>query len=133
MSSGSSRRLSWHEKRAAEAAFRNSPFDPAWGKAAHRVYVGIQSAQGNNPVITGPLLDRPQSPRSHVPHVDSSHALVCVVLLEPLEQRYLIFPVQMSVARILLTIKRQFPQRYFELERVIPMKGRRRNDTGHSR
>ncbi len=133
MSSRTSRPLSWDEQHAAEAAFRDQPFDPQWGEAAQRVYVGIQSAKGDGPVVTGGSPYHPEPPRSCVPHVDSSHALVSVILLEPLEQRYLIFPVRMSMANILSTIKRQFPQRDFELERVIPLKGRRRDDAGHSR
>ncbi|GJL52738.1 MAG: hypothetical protein NPIRA01_39650 [Nitrospirales bacterium] len=133
MSSCSSRPLSRHEKRAAEAAFRDHPFDPEWGEAAQRVYVGIQSAKSHDPAITVASPHSPRRPRSRLPNVDSSHALFSIMLLNPLEQRYLIFPVRLSLADILSTIKCQFPQRMFELLRVIPVKGRRGDDAGHSR
>ena len=133
MSSGSSRTLSWNEKRAAEAAFLDHPFDPQWGKAAQRVYAGIQSAKGHHSVITVASPDRPQRPRAYAPHVDASHAVCSIMLLEPLEQQYLIFPVRLSIAGILATIKRRFPRRDFELMRIIPVKGRREDDADHSR
>lgn len=38
------RALTYDEKKAAEAAFRGEPFNPAWSAAAARVYSGIVSA-----------------------------------------------------------------------------------------
>lgn len=38
------RALTYDEKKAAEAAFRGEPFNPAWSAAAARVYGGIVSA-----------------------------------------------------------------------------------------
>lgn len=133
MSACPSRPLSWNEKRAAEAAFRNNPFDPLWGEAAQRVYVGIQSAKSHDAAVTVPSPHGHKQRRSHVSKVDSSHALFSIMLLNPLEQRYLIFPVRLSLADILSTIKRQFPQRMFELLRVIPLKGRRQHDPSRTR
>ncbi len=124
MSAHSSHPLSLNEKRAAEAAFWNHPFDPNWGEAAKRVYEGIQSAKGYDQAINAVSPHSPKRPRSRVPHVDSSHALFSIMLLNPREQRYLIFPVRLSLADILSTIERQFPQRTLQLLRVIPLKGR---------
>ncbi|GJL53096.1 MAG: hypothetical protein NPIRA02_02280 [Nitrospirales bacterium] len=131
--STSSHSLSWNEKRAAEAAFLNRPFDPAWGEAAQRVYVGIQSTKGNGPVIEDSLPQHPMQPTSSFPEVDSSHALWSVMFQEPQEHRYMIFPIRLSVADVLSTIKCLVPQRRFELLRVIPLKGRRQNDSSHTR
>lgn len=39
-----SRDLTYDEKKAAEAAFRGEPFNPAWSAAAAAVYEGIVSA-----------------------------------------------------------------------------------------
>jgi len=133
MSTRSCHSLSWNEKRAAEAAFWNHPFDPNWGEAAQRVYVGIQSAKGHDQAITVASPHSHKQRQSYVSKVDSSHALFSIMLLEPLEQRYLIFPVRLSLADILSTIKRQFPRRYFELLRVIPLKGRRQHDPRRTR
>lgn len=41
--------LTYDEKKAAEAAFRGEPFNPAWSAAAAKVYAGILSAMGNMP------------------------------------------------------------------------------------
>ena len=38
------RALTYDEKKAAEAAFRGEPFNPAWSIAAAKVYAGIQLA-----------------------------------------------------------------------------------------
>lgn len=35
------RPLTYDEKKAAEAAFRGEPFNPAWSSAAAKVYAGI--------------------------------------------------------------------------------------------
>lgn len=40
----SPRDLTYDEKKAAEAAFRGEPFNPAWSVAAATVYEGIVSA-----------------------------------------------------------------------------------------
>ena len=40
------RSLTHDEKKAAEAAFRGEPFNPAWSAAAARVYDGILMAKG---------------------------------------------------------------------------------------
>lgn len=40
------RALTHDEKKAAEAAFRGDPFNPAWSVAAANVYAGIQWAMG---------------------------------------------------------------------------------------
>jgi hypothetical protein len=40
------RTLTYDEKKAAEAAFRGEPFNPAWSTAARRVYEGILVAKG---------------------------------------------------------------------------------------
>jgi len=41
--------LTHDEKKAAEAAFRGAPFDPAWSHAARRVYQGISAAMAIKP------------------------------------------------------------------------------------
>ena len=41
------RALTYDEKKAAEAAFRGEPFNPAWSAAAAKVYAGILSAMDN--------------------------------------------------------------------------------------
>lgn len=38
------RPLTYDEKKAAEAAFRGEPFNPAWSAAAAKVYAGIVTA-----------------------------------------------------------------------------------------
>lgn len=58
------RALTHDEKKAAEAAFRNEPFNPAWSVAAANVYAGIQWA-----------MDQQQA--SH--HVDCESAEECAV------------------------------------------------------
>ena len=58
------RALTHDEKKAAEAAFRNEPFNPAWSVAAANVYAGIQRA-----------MDQQQA--SH--HVDCESAEECIV------------------------------------------------------
>ena len=45
-SAESPRSLTYDEKKAAEAAFRGEPFNPAWSAAAARVYEGISMAKG---------------------------------------------------------------------------------------
>ncbi len=43
------RALSFDEKKAAEAAFRGLPFDPAWSLSAQSIYYGIlEHTQGRN-------------------------------------------------------------------------------------
>jgi hypothetical protein len=39
------RPLTHDEKKAAEAAFHGSPFDPQWSEAARKVYVGLSVAK----------------------------------------------------------------------------------------
>jgi hypothetical protein len=34
--------LTFDERKAAEAAFHNRPFDPAWSESAHRIYMGLR-------------------------------------------------------------------------------------------
>ncbi len=41
------RALTYDETKAAEAAFRGEPFNPAWSAAAANVYAGILSAMDN--------------------------------------------------------------------------------------
>ncbi len=41
------RPLTYDEKKAAEAAFRGSPLDPTWSKAARNIYEGLCAAQAN--------------------------------------------------------------------------------------
>jgi hypothetical protein len=41
------RALTYDEKKAAEAAFRGEPFNPAWSAAAAKVYAGILSAMSD--------------------------------------------------------------------------------------
>jgi hypothetical protein len=41
------RALTYDESKAAEAAFRGEPFNPAWSAAAARVYAGISAAMVN--------------------------------------------------------------------------------------
>jgi len=41
------RPLTHDEKKAAEAAFKGSPFDPQWSEAARRVYLGLSAAIAN--------------------------------------------------------------------------------------
>ena len=58
------RALTYDEKKAAEAAFRGEPFNPAWSVAAAKVYAGIQSA-----------MDKRQATE----HADSKIAEECIV------------------------------------------------------
>jgi hypothetical protein len=51
------RSLTYDEKKAAEAAFRGEPFNPAWSAAAARVYEGISMAKGTRTLET--LVDAP--------------------------------------------------------------------------
>jgi len=49
--------LSFDEKKAAEAAFRGLPIDPAWSPAAQSIYYGILGhTQGRN-IIEEPMLE----------------------------------------------------------------------------
>lgn len=41
------RPLSYDERKAAEAAFRGTPFDPQLSESARKVYLGISSAMAN--------------------------------------------------------------------------------------
>jgi hypothetical protein len=41
------RPLTHDEKKAAEAAFKGTPFDPQWSKAARKVYLGVSAAIAN--------------------------------------------------------------------------------------
>ena len=41
------RPLTHDEKKAAEAAFKGSPFDPQWSEAALKVYLGLSAAIAN--------------------------------------------------------------------------------------
>ena len=41
------RRLTYDEKKAAEAAFQGQPFNPSWSAAAQVVYEGILAAMAN--------------------------------------------------------------------------------------
>jgi len=41
---GQSRSLTYDEKKAAEAAFRGSQFDPSWSEGALKVYEGLRLA-----------------------------------------------------------------------------------------
>jgi hypothetical protein len=41
------RSLTYDEKKAAEAAFNGSPFDPKWSESAHQVYLGISLAMAD--------------------------------------------------------------------------------------
>lgn len=34
--------LTFDERKAAEAAFHNRPFNPAWSESAHRIYMGLR-------------------------------------------------------------------------------------------
>jgi hypothetical protein len=45
------RYLTYDEKKAAEAAFRDLPCDPKWSEAARRVHVGITKARHGHPPI----------------------------------------------------------------------------------
>jgi hypothetical protein len=46
------RPLTYDERKAAEAAFRGDPFNPAWSGAAAKVYAGIVSAMEKMPEDT---------------------------------------------------------------------------------
>lgn len=48
------RPLTYDEKKAAEAAFRGDPFNPAWSAAAAKVYGGIVAAMNH---MHAPALD----------------------------------------------------------------------------
>ena len=41
------RPLTYDEKKAADAAFKGSPFDPKWSEAARNVYEGLSLAMAN--------------------------------------------------------------------------------------
>ncbi len=41
------RHLTHDEKKAAEAAFEGSPFDPKWSETARKVYLGLSAAIAN--------------------------------------------------------------------------------------
>ena len=41
--------LTHDEKKAAEAAFRGAPFNPAWSHTARRIYQGISAAMAIKP------------------------------------------------------------------------------------
>ena len=41
------RPLTHDEKKAAEAAFKGSPFDPQWSEAARKVYLGLSAVIAN--------------------------------------------------------------------------------------
>ncbi|MCC6965048.1 MAG: hypothetical protein IT391_02025 [Nitrospira sp.] len=53
------RDLTYDQKKAAEAAFRGEPFNPAWSVAAAIVYEGIVSAMCRMQVaaLTGPTVE----------------------------------------------------------------------------
>ena len=42
------RPLTYDEKKAAEAAFTGSPFDPEWSEAARKVYIGLSKAMATH-------------------------------------------------------------------------------------
>lgn len=42
------RPLTHDEKKAAEAAFQGSPFNPQWSQAGQKVYWGLSAAIANN-------------------------------------------------------------------------------------
>ena len=44
VTTGQSRSLTYDEKKAAEAAFRGSQFDPSWSEGAMKVYEGLRLA-----------------------------------------------------------------------------------------
>jgi len=44
MTTNQPRPLTYDEKKAAEAAFRGSPFDPSWSESALKVYEGLRLA-----------------------------------------------------------------------------------------
>ncbi len=44
VTTGQSRSLTYDEKKAAEAAFRGSQFDPSWSEGALKVYEGLRLA-----------------------------------------------------------------------------------------
>jgi hypothetical protein len=46
------RALTYDEMKAAEAAFRGEPFNPAWSAAAAQVYAGISAAIANREAET---------------------------------------------------------------------------------
>ncbi len=45
-------KLTYDEKKAAEAAFQGRPFNPMWSAAARVVYDGIVRAMGNRQPFT---------------------------------------------------------------------------------
>lgn len=53
------RTLTYDELKAAEAAFRGEPFNPAWSAAAAQVYAGILAALTNREQAT-PLQIEPE-------------------------------------------------------------------------
>jgi hypothetical protein len=52
------RALSHDEAKAAEAAFRGAPFNPAWSSAAGRVYLGILAAMEKRQPAANVDIDR---------------------------------------------------------------------------
>ncbi|MCW5799504.1 MAG: hypothetical protein LZF60_360017 [Nitrospira sp.] len=56
------RDLTYDQKKAAEAAFRGEPFNPAWSVAAATVYEGIVSAMCRMQVaaLTNPAVEAPE-------------------------------------------------------------------------
>jgi len=56
------RDLTYDQKKAAEAAFRGEPFNPAWSVAAATVYEGIVSAMCRMQVaaLTGSTVEAPE-------------------------------------------------------------------------
>ncbi|HPV83437.1 MAG TPA: hypothetical protein PK866_09940 [Nitrospira sp.] len=61
-SSHGGRDLTYDQKKAAEAAFRGEPFNPAWSVAAATVYEGIVSAMCRMQVaaLTGSTVEAPE-------------------------------------------------------------------------
>ena len=51
------RPLTHDEKKAAEAAFRGDPFNPAWSAAAAKIYAGIVSAMERKQATTDSDID----------------------------------------------------------------------------
>ena len=48
--------LTYDEMKAAEAAFRGEPFNPAWSAAAAQVYTGISAALASREAATSPQI-----------------------------------------------------------------------------
>jgi hypothetical protein len=62
LSAQGGRDLTYDQKKAAEAAFRGEPFNPAWSVAAATVYEGIVSAMCRMQVaaLTSPSVEAPE-------------------------------------------------------------------------